>query len=71
MPNNTQFASIDSDLLTDVQGGCGGKRRRCCGCSTKNVNVVNNYGAAPAPAAPAPAPGGPAVDVSVGYQQQA
>ena len=63
---SSQFASIDHDLLAGVQGGCGGRRRRCGGC--KNVNIVNNY-AAPAPAAPAPSGGGPAVDVSVGYQQ--
>ena len=62
MNDNTkpsQVASIESDLLAGVQGGCG-KRRCCC---TKQVNI-NKY------AAPAPAPsGGPSVDVSVGYQQ--
>ncbi len=59
------FASIDTDLLADVQGGCG--RRRCRGgCGTKNV--VNNYAAAPAPA-PAPASNGWSVDVSAGYAQ--
>jgi hypothetical protein len=66
MTNNTQaLASIDTDLLSDVQGGCGG-RRRCCGCGQKNVNIVNNYGAAPAAAAPS---AGPSVDVNVGYAQ--
>jgi len=62
--NNTkpsQFASIELDLLAGVQGGCG--KKRCSGCN-KQVNINNNY----APAAPAPS--GPAVDVSVGYQQQ-
>jgi hypothetical protein len=64
------FASIDTDLLADVQGGCG--RRRCRGgCGTRNVNIVNNY-AAPA-AAPAPAPAAPSsnwsVNVSAGYAQ--
>jgi len=74
MPNNiSQFASIETVLLTDVQGGCGGRRRRCGG-HNKNVNIVNNYGAAPAPAPAAAAPtggGGTAVDVNVGYQQTA
>jgi hypothetical protein len=62
------FASIDTDLLADVQGGCG--RRRCRGCGTKNVSIVNNYATAPAPA---PAPAAPAsnwsVNVSAGYAQ--
>jgi hypothetical protein len=57
--------SIDTDLLADVQGGCG--RRRCRGGCNKQVNIVNNY-AAPAPA-PAPAPSGSSVSVSVGYAQ--
>lgn len=65
------FASIDTDLLEDVQGGCG-RRRRCCGCGTKNVSVVNNYAAAPAApaAAPAAAPSNNwSVNVSAGYAQ--
>lgn len=64
MTNTQAFSTIATDLLADVQGGCG-KRRRCC---CKNVNVVNNYAAAPA--APA-APSGTSVaaDVSVGYAQ--
>lgn len=72
MPHTIQpFASIDTDLLTDVNGGC--KRRRCCGCGTKQVNIVNNYGAAPPAPAPAPAApsggGGWSVDVSTSYAQ--
>ena len=66
------FASIDTDLLADVQGGCGRRRRCRGGCGTKNVNIVNNYGAAPAPA-PAPAApsggGGWSVNVNAGYAQ--
>ena len=68
-PSTSPFSSIDTALLTDVQGGCGRKRgcRRCC---NKTVNITNNYAApAPAPAAPAPS-GGTSVDVSVGYAQQ-
>jgi hypothetical protein len=66
------FASIDTDLLADVQGGCGRRRRCRGGCGTKTVNIVNNYGAAPAPAAPAPAPAAPSgwsVNVNAGYAQ--
>lgn len=70
MSNNTQassqFASIETVLLADVQGGCGG-RRRCRGGCNNNVNIVNNFGAAAAP--PPPPTGGTAVDVNVGYQQ--
>ena len=67
MTNTPAFISIDTDILSDVQGGCGG-RRRCCGCGTKNVSIVNNYAAAPAaPAAPVQSNSG--VSVSVGYQQ--
>lgn len=68
MTNTPAFISIDTDILSDVQGGCG--RRRCHGgCGTKNVSIVNNYAAAPA-AAPAPAaPSNSGVSVSVGYQQ--
>lgn len=73
MPNTNQaheFASIDTVLLADVQGGCGRKRRRCGGCCSSTV--INNIQQAPAAAAPAPAPsGGPQVDVNVGYQQAA
>lgn len=66
MTNTPAFISIDTDILSDVQGGCG---RRRCGCGTKNVSIVNNYAAAPA-AAPAPAaPSNSGVSVSVGYQQ--
>ena len=74
MPNTIKpIASIDTDLLADVQGGCGKRRRRCCGCGSKQVNIVNNYAAAPAAPAPAPAPsgggGGWSVDVSTSYAQ--
>lgn len=62
----TTFSSIDTDLLTDVQGGCGGRgccrKRRC----SQQVNVTNNYAAAPAAA---PARSGSSVDVSVGSPQ--
>jgi len=72
MTNTKAFASIDINTLSDVQGGCGG-RRRChgggCGTRTKNVSIVNNYGAAPAPAPAAPAQSNSGVSVSVGYQQ--
>ncbi len=68
MPDNT-FSTIDALSLSDVTGGCGG-RRRCHGCcgGNKQVSIVNNYGGAPA-AAPAAAPsgGGLSVDVSAGY----
>jgi hypothetical protein len=75
MPNTNQaheFASIDTVLLADVQGGCGRKRRRCGGgCNTVINNIQQAPAAAPA-AAPAPGPsGGPQVDVNVGYQQAA
>ena len=67
MPNTkSTFDSIDSSFLADVNGGCG---RRRCRCGGKTVNIVNNYGAAPAAPAAAPAPSGTAVDVNVGYQQ--
>lgn len=73
MPTNQahEFASIDTALLADVQGGCGRKRRRCGGCCSNTV--INNIQQAPAamPAPAAPAPSGTAVDVNVGYQQQA
>jgi hypothetical protein len=73
MPNTNQaheFASIETVLLADVQGGCGGRRRRRCGGGCSNT-VINNIQQAPAAApAAAPAPsGGPQVDVNVGYQQ--
>lgn len=70
MTNTQAFASIDINTLSDVQGGCGGRRHCRGGCGTKNVSIVNNYAAAPA-AAPAPAPSGgnSGVSVSVGYGQ--
>ena len=72
MTNTPAFSSIDINSLSDVQGGCGG-RRRCgggCGTRTKNVSIVNNYGGAPAAPAPAPVQSNSGVSVSVGYQQQ-
>ena len=67
MTNTKAFISIDTDLLSDVQGGCGRRRRCGGGCGTKNVSIVNNYAAAPAPVQAAPSNSG--VSVSVGYQQ--
>lgn len=68
MPDtNSTFSSIDTNLLADVSGGCGGGR---CRHRSKVVNIVNNYNSAPAQAAPAAAPtGGLAVNVSAGYAQ--
>ena len=66
------FASIDTDLLADVSGGCGRRRRCRGGCGQKNVNIVNNYAAAPPAPAPqaAPAPSSNwSVNVSAGYAQ--
>lgn len=63
------FASIDTTLLADVQGGCGGRKHRRCGGGCTIINNNIQQAAAPAPvAAPAPAPA-PSVDVNVGYQQ--
>ncbi len=71
MPNTKTLAlsSIDTNTLSDVNGGCGG--RRCHHHRSRVVNIVNNYAApaaAPAPAAPAPSSNW-AVNVSAGYQQ--
>lgn len=66
MPDTkSTFSTIDSSLLTDVNGGSG---RRRCHHRSKTVNIVNNYVGAPA-ADPAPASSGFAVSVSAGYQQ--
>ena len=67
MPNTkSTFSSIDTNLLADVSGGCGGRR---CRHRSKVVNIVNNYNSAPAAAAPAASTGGLAVNVSAGYAQ--